>query len=822
MKYLSRLRDKIKLITQIILTVLLFTAHLVSAANLPNGAHPRIWLTPTRISELQTNVAANTADWQRLYAWCEKYYNTPGYATDSSTWQGGYRYSVHAKFILNFALAYHALKATNPERADQYAAYAIAVMDGLITNCSRGEEINGLSAIRVWETGDSSINTFEIAALGLPTTQLASHGYKNGYSARTIGVAFPLAYDWLYNKLSAQQKATYASVMYRWVDWAKGTRSIYNNGVLKNGIRYYEDADLPGDAANINPTGVVKGQDVTTHNGYRSVSDNFYSGYLEMAALASIAAFGETDDGQKYLDNFLLNEWANNVKPALLNPLLYKGGETHEGWGYGSNWFRILESLYAFYTSTGDNYFTDFPWPQEYMRAAIHTVTPTLSKVSLHGDWSGSLEGVPYRYNFASPAYILSKTVPVDSIYKVGNYVLNNATFRLFGDEWERFIWSDPNAEAVNISAEPLYYHAVGEGRVSTRSSWNNSPDSVYFTIRLGALTKSLSHQARDNGDFQVNRGSDILIGKHTMDAAARGHSTIVFNSTPPTSGVDDQFVQPRSVIAAKQAIDRIENTDDYLYVSGDITNALKRAGYPDRGKLFRRSLLYVRPNFFVMYDQTQSNLSISNLKTWFSHYRAAPTIASNIITVSNGNSRAFVETLYPTGGSYTTVANTATGYWDVGYTPAFNQEYEQFLHVTEATSLTASKTSSERIKSFEGKMIGAYIKDTIKPTVVLFSADKDGKDISLASGEIVSYTITSPSANLQQVLVHLSPNSYLTLLPETSATGLITYRFKSGMFPAEGTVYKASPQGVISFLAGAPPAASTPPVPPTGAVEDK
>jgi len=266
------------------------------------------------------------------------------------------------------------------------------------------------------------------------------------------------------------------------------------------------------------------------------------------------------------------------------------------------------------------------------------------------------------------------------------------------------------------------------------------------------------------------------------------------------------------------------EHTASYDYIKADLRGGYQKYYASSKSaELYLKNVLYIRPNIYVIYDVTRTDPTNANKwKDWQTQYPGVPTAdaTSQTITFANGSSKVFVKTLFP-AVAYTAAVESGV-YNYVKARPTTVQEYDQFLHVIEATGSSSSQTLSEKLQTIEGKMIGAYIMVPTIPTVVLFNANKDGGDVVLANAEVLSYTITSSTANLQHILAHLVPNSYLTLLPETSANGLMTYRFKSGNFPTEGTVYKASPQGVISFLAGAPPVTSIPPVPPTGAVEDK
>jgi hypothetical protein len=264
--------------------------------------------------------------------------------------------------------------------------------------------------------------------------------------------------------------------------------------------------------------------------------------------------------------------------------------------------------------------------------------------------------------------------------------------------------------------------------------------------------------------------------------------------------------MNPSAEIFTTPAIDKKEEGGSYFYVSGDLTKAFT-SGTNGRGlaNYNRRTILHLRPNFFVVYDVTESNPSAAviaptNAKAWYMQFEAVPTIdtANNLVSITKGNSKLFTKTLYPTGGTYTdtdlsSTENTAfsTVFHRVKYVPATPQRYDQFLTVLEATALTATQTSMEKILSTEGKMIGTYIKDATNPSVVMFSTDKNGLD---ATGN-VTYTLSAIAGKSPwHTIVHLPANTDYNVIRTKDVSGAETFQ----LIPTPGAVYKTSSQGVL------------------------
>lgn len=125
-----------------------------------SAAHPRIWLTPSTLTQLRAQAAANSPRWVALKN-----------AVDSSStpdWGVG---------IMNYALAYQV--SGDPTYADK----AIALMQISVND--------GLNAI----TPDS------------------------GYQCRNLLPGMAVGYDWCYNRLTPAQRSQFQAQMEQWAEW---------------------------------------------------------------------------------------------------------------------------------------------------------------------------------------------------------------------------------------------------------------------------------------------------------------------------------------------------------------------------------------------------------------------------------------------------------------------------------------------------------------------------------------------------------------------------------------------------------------------------
>jgi len=694
---------------------------------LPDGNHPRIWLTTTELSALAGDRDSADTRWSALESWCDAHISDAGYDThpanqetlDLTNWGGnnnytmGYRMSGWAKHLYSYSLAYQVLKqpgtAQNTSKAATYAARARTLLiDGISAKLSAGEEVgNGLHALRVASLHDATINSSEATALGI-----GSGAYKFGYAARFL-VAVPVAYDWIYDTLSSGDKTLLTGMMLRWVDWSRGVRSTYNNGVLINGVRYHEDTD--GDCSGSNNCTSV---DSTLQKGYdyNNVANNFGSGFAAMFALVGVATYGDYAEDDTYLA-YIKSYLSDYVVTPLESDLKHSGGDSPEGWNYGGGFIYSLPGIYGYYTATGDPAISSMNWPKKLVRASAHRVGGDYLSVPLWGYWTG----VPYKENritHINPFVgIEQKLRSTSDESKIGQYLLDTASFTTSLEEWADLFFNSTNvtASSPGTLSEPLSYLARGNGLYASRSSWNDA-NTVHVTARLeGKVTTA--HEGYDEGHLTLLRGADVLLGHQNSVGDAPpsvSFNTILFNSTSHHS------MNPAQT---SPSIDRYINTSSYSYVSGDITNAWKRQYNSDRSLLFRRSLLHIRPGIILVYDVTRSNSAIGNLKEWYTQYEANPTETSDTITATVGSSKVFVKSLYPAGSF--TETNPATGYYRVKYVPTTTQEYDQFLHVIEAGASDATQTSATLITGTGGR--GALIGST----AAMFTDSQTGANIS-------------------------------------------------------------------------------------------
>lgn len=751
---------------------------------LPNGSHPRIWLTDSELARMREAKVNNTAEWQAFNAWLTSNYPATNYAQKCpseacSSWRsinwdghsfGSYRGLGWLENITNYALAYQIFKTVDPDLALQYGNQCIEIVNGMIATHSVGEETtNGILMMRA---GDGTYNLTNNSAEVTAATNAGEYimptyrDGKYGYPTRAM-MALPLAYDWLYELLTPQERILWQSVMFRYFDWTRGVTSEYNNGVLYGGIRYHEQNDGTCNGTTDVCTTAVNQKAAS----WEDQGDNFYSGHFAMMSLIGVATYGDSPNAAGYYNYAKTEMWENKVKAYWNDPTFGKGGDAVEGWNYGGGFFREYEALWGMNTATGYNFFSETNHPTEVIQSYINANASNLTDMYNHGQWSGSSIGKPYQYHILLPKFVLQKNGETNYSSIAQSYI-NNATFAAQANEWENLLFN-VSQNVLDYKTLPLYYWSQGSGLFSFHSTWENQVDSISSWFQLGYGTRS-THENYDEGSFQIMRGNDKLIWDAGLQRDEWRQSVLRFG----VSGITGSQRPFGTAWVLSDSILRQEHNSTYDYIQADLRGGYQKNYYSSKtAATYLKDVLYIRPNMYVIYDITRTDPTNTNKwKDWQTQYPGIPVMddASQTITFSNGSSKVFTKTLYPSVVYTTALESGAFNY--VKAQPTVVQEYDQFLHVIEATSSTDSQTMATLISGSGGR--GVLIMDPEENILAMFTSDQNGADIAN-----LSYSVDT-SASSRHIIANLTPNQNYNISID-------------GQTPVQ---YIASSSGIIEF----------------------
>ncbi len=565
--------------------------------------HPRIWLTPTLSEQLFARARANDAAWVALRTACDQWAAMPVRWPDESslggTINGGYQYFDYYRPMADLALGYHVAQQVDPTRAAAYAA--------------KGRE------------------------LLLKMSDPVRHGREStdsGWSIRAYVPALALGYDWLYSTLHPRERAQVYTEINRWVEW----------------------------------------YDV---NGFslQSPLGNYYAGYYCAKALGTLATEGDNPKADA-----MWNDWLNRIHFTLVQPYhatWLSGGGATDGWNYGPNeTLNMLRPLVAARTAKGLDLINHpqhpFAYPNGHAHWMTHFTTPDLTSVDDRGFLYAGTNPTPASAAWATQYAGLLRLANGSAAPVAQQYALDLRALptRDRAEAWVEFLFHDPAAPAQNYRTA-LSYRTQGDGQVAMRNSWNS--DTVWAAFQAGPYTGSLqsSEMFYDQGSLTIRRGNVRLVVNAWGD---------MLRHTPGTTDADE-FENPNdprsprpfnqlytelygdSVPEGYRQARRLFNTF-YAYRtirSGTITGFFSEIGIPpgaadttlskfeDAGRHvmmratkledlywepepilgWERSVVYVRPQVFVVYDRTR--MTSANIDNWMSWSVAnAPELVSN------------------------------------------------------------------------------------------------------------------------------------------------------------------------------------------------
>ena len=295
---------------------------------------------------------------------------------------------------------------------------------------------------------------------------------------------------------------------------------------------------------------------------------------------------------------------------------------------------------------------------------------------------------------------------------------------------WPYIVWYDETVPIVPREQLSLARLFRGVGWVSMRSSWK--PDATFALFICSDWWGG--HQHCDNNSFVIHKYAPLAIdsgvydaGPHRANYSARSiaHNTITiydpneeffggtWGQSRKARTVNDggqlYTPSPPGVAACGQGteFDRgeiiaYELTPWYTYAVGDAT----RSYHSTKVKEFTRAFLHLRPDLFVVFDRVEST-NPDFVKRWLLHSINEPIIDDKIITLDNGQGSLTCQTVYPSharivsiggpshefevnGQNFPTSKNDPeAGNWRIEVSPAEPAARDYFLHVLRTAGTT-------------------------------------------------------------------------------------------------------------------------------------
>ncbi len=396
----------------------------VATATIAAMQHPRIYLTPARITAIKARAASDPAR-QRYEAALGNFLTTLAQIPDVTSPAFSNAIYDPESYIPLLALAYQLDHNT---------------------------------------TAAGAAHTLTMQIANAYNNHTRDFGRDTGYDIRFGLRNLMLAYDWMYDQFTPDERALIVKVATSWVDW------YHANG-------YAESWPV----------------------------ENYYAGYIQGIALTGVAtAAADNPDADRILA--LMRTKLGNEMPVMNQRLA--GGDWAEGWNYGPYSVTEFALVKQLLLDLGEDWSADFDWMQGLPISYWMHVAPDFSMTQSYGGYSGNYA------NKTSPSFltVLSATTGAfgffaHMVYTSMNANPNNDFADVPSDTFYEMIFD--TAGAPPPIAFFLSYLNTGTGRWFSRSSL--SDPNAYF-VSGENTSYSYDHYGYSNGDVRLYHGAACLV----------------------------------------------------------------------------------------------------------------------------------------------------------------------------------------------------------------------------------------------------------------------------------------------------------------------
>lgn len=457
--------------------------------------------------------------------------------------------------------------------------------------------------------------------------------------SRQEGTAFgyhALAYDWIYDGLTPEERVRYGDALGGWLRWYSGRPEI----TLRGGHWEYNQTWGP---VHLN---VMHSRDAIVQKLF-----------IALAILGAGTRFEA--DAKAFLDS-----WNRRVPAECLPAFARMGGVWSESMGHGG-YGPISVIPYAFAawrTSTGIDLLKRLPadaFPVESPLWTLHTMMPHNDRTAWIDDGDGSLPGA-----FVRAAPFLGDGLSRHLADRGRDWIR---------ERWQRVAGLDPALPATDPAKLPTAHHFKGAGHVYARARWND-PDATW--LFFGAGPQFAGHARDDEGHFLISRKGAVVSragGQGGNDDDFHSGGSLIYNL--PT--IFDPAEKPRREKGNENdggllrgvylpgpwprergRIVAYEHAEGHTYAAADLTAAYA----PAKTKEVTRQILYLRgaEEVVAVFDRVEAS-SPAFRRHWFLHVPTEPQAAGDGLSWlslpeadgdrnvrSKGRSRAYLRTLLP------------------------------------------------------------------------------------------------------------------------------------------------------------------------------
>ena len=735
-------------------------------------------LDAATLATLRARAAANTPQWVALKAACDSLIggtvNDPtqnNYPNLPNLGQG-YQGESYLPALLNEAMCYQMLVASDPTAAAPYGAKAVDILMKMSTP---------------YTTGSGNLGENPLV--------------DDGYAIRFYGVGFGLGYDWLYNLLTPAQRQQVYNTANAWLTAFEDPNGAANFEYAQPQSNYY--------AGYFHAKAVI----ALATQGDNPQAGAEWNDWLNNQFLTRVQPY--------YQKHLLGGGWpegfANYAPLGILNMSLPMR-EVMTATGQN----LISGNANAPYSYPLDiaNDVMQFTWPsltyiddRDTNHANSNTQPPGTPSVGMFQQIAGEL------------AYWKSPTAPVFNQY-LQDVTAATSNFSP-ADPWLAFLEIDPNAPTAPIDTLPLSYLAPGMGAVAARSNWTTG--ATWMSFRAGPYVNNPAQGEEyfDQGSLALVRGGTPLLVNaggwlvHNPNGTADENAVYndnygSFNGTVyqgnrqlynifyvrNMSGgtVVSPYGQAAYTTASNNVRTQVTGFEDggsYVYVLATHLEDMYRqfSGSPAVAA-WAREIVYLRPSRFVVYDRTtEGSSSYDQYMAWA--FPASPVAGTaptgeNLLNVNtNGQFAGAMTTVLPANATLTTLplypGDNPVKVYQVQVRAPNSNVNQQWLTVFDLSPSASSVAVDTPVTVMQGAITGVNLAASNGKSVVIFSTDAPGTPIA----GTIAYSV--PAAAAQHVITELQPSTGYSIAVSTSAgTQTVTV--------SQGGSYTSSAEGVLDF----------------------
>jgi hypothetical protein len=476
-----------------------------------------------------------------------------------------------------------------------------------------------------------------------------------------------LAYDWIYDALTPNQRIRYGDALGSWLRFFTGTPTI----LLKWGHWEYNQSWGP------------------IHLNIMNSRDS-----LTQKLLIALAIKGS---GTKYEGDAtaFLDSWNTRVPAECIPAFNRMGGVWSESYGHGG-YGPVTVIPYAFQawrTGTGIDLFKQLEprgYPVEEPRWVAYTMMPHNERTAWIDDGDGAKASA-----FARAAPMLH-----DSL----SQWFSDRGHDWLRERWQRVACYDPAIPAQGPGSLPLGYLFKGAGHMYMRSAWDD-PNATWAFFGCGP--QFAGHARDDEGHFLICKRGALVSRQggqgHNDDDDYAGGS-LIFNivtifdpnekfrrdkNNENDGGLLRHVYESDGLPRERGHIIAFESNSNYTYAAADVTT-----GYnANKAREVTRQFLYLRgkQEFFVVFDRVEATRPEFR-RHFFLHVPTKPEIEGNRLTwlslpeadgdralLSKGRSRMFLHTLLPAAADIEVRGGPGNEAWGHPLEPT-----AQYNHMTE------------------------------------------------------------------------------------------------------------------------------------------